>query len=122
MNDLEFQTQYKRLREVHPNLYGSKEKMETIWRFVGDMDEKWFRNFVDNVVASSNPRDEKYDIGQAAIGEKRARKSLEFSENIVRLSEIAAGRISEKGLENILDKYGVSNLFEAVQKSRKGEV
>jgi predicted glutamine amidotransferase len=63
MNDLEFQIQYKRLKECHPFIYGSKEKMETIWKFVHDMDEPWFRKMVDNICAVSDARHEKYDIG-----------------------------------------------------------
>jgi hypothetical protein len=121
MNDLEFQTQYKRLREVHPYMYGSKEKMETIWKFVGEMDEEWFRKFVDNIVAASDPKLEKYDIGQAVIGERRARRSVEFAEDVISATKNWS-QITERGLENVLEKYGATNLFEAITKSRKGEI
>ena len=122
MNDLEFQIQYKRIKECHPFIYGSKEKMETIWKFVHDMDEPWFRKMVDNICAAPDARSEKYDIGAAVVGEKRARKSAEFAENVVKMSDLVNGRISEKGLGNVLEQYGASNLVEAIERSRKGEL
>lgn len=121
MNDLEFQTQYKRLKECHPFMYSSKEKAESIWKFVHDMDASWFEKMVDNICAGSDPKAEKYDIGLAVIGEKRARRSAQFADNLCEATKNWA-RVTETGLENVLEKYSSGSLVEAVLKSKRGEV
>lgn len=119
MNDLEFREQYKRLREVHPYKFESKEKMETVWRFVESMDAKWFESLVDRIVMSSKGD---LDIGEAVAAERRARKSAQFAEEVCAASKSWENFKTNKGLERVLEKYGANSLFEAIVKSRKGEV
>lgn len=121
MNDLEFREQYKRLKEVHPHYFGSAEKMNTTWEYVKDLDLKWFTHLVDRIVMGGDPRQQKFDIGEAAIAERRARKSAQFAEDVSKATSNWK-QITERGLENVLEKYGGGNLFEAVLKSKKGEI
>ena len=118
MNDLEFREQYARLKEVHTLKFESKEKFDTVWRFVKDMDIKWFTSLVDRIVMSSRGD---LDIGEAVASERRNRKSKQFADDVIEATKNWAA-ITEGGLENVLQKYGSGNLFEAVQKSRKGEL
>lgn len=118
MNDLEFREQYKRLKEVHPYKFESPEKMKTVWTFVQDMDVHWFESLVDRIVMSSKGD---LDIGEAVAGERRNRRSKQFAEEVCAATK-SWQSFSEKGLGNVLEKYGASNLCEAIDKSRKGEV
>ena len=119
MNDLEFRTQYKRLREVHPNVFQSEEKMKATWNAVNDMPIEWFTKQVDRIVSAHSIFDDKYDLREAAIGERRAIKSKEFADNVIKMSDIASGKCTDKGFQSILEKYGVNSIAEAVEKSRK---
>lgn len=119
MNDLEFSEQYKRLQVVHPNYFGTQEKMATIWHFVGDMDVRWFKSLVDRIIMAN--RADKIDIGEAVANERRNRKSVAFAEAVSAATKTWAN-MTEKGLENVLEKYKATNLLEAVRKSQKGEV
>lgn len=121
MNDLEFREQYKRLTEVHKHYFDSKEKLNTTWEYVKELDADWFRHLVDRIVMASDPRLHKFDIGEAAIAERRSRKSKQFAEDVCEATKNWKD-ITEKGLENVLGKYKAGNLFEAVLKSRKGEL
>ena len=121
MTQEEYQIQYTRLQDVHPFVYKSQEKMQTIWKFVHDMDASWFQNIVDNICAASDARLEKYDIGQAVIGEKRARKSAKFAEDICEATKNWKN-ITDDGLSHVLGKYKAKSLLEAIGMSRKGEL
>lgn len=122
MNDIEFREQYKRLRECHPNIFAPKEKMDTIWYYVKDLDLNWFKKIVNHIVMANDVRSEKYDIGAAAIAEMRSRKAQEFANNVIKMSELVSKRMSADGLENTLKHYGANSLLDAVEKSRKGEL
>lgn len=121
MTDPEFREQYKRLVEVHPKIYSSKEKMDTIWQYVESLDVDWLRRIVDHVVMTTNPYDEKYDIGYAATAERRARRSAQFAEEVAQASTNWNGFTQGK-LEGTLEKYKAGSLWDAVDKSRKGQV
>jgi len=116
MKKEEFEVQYKRLSDVHPMKFNTPEKMKTTWEFVKDLDSDWFRRLCDRVVM--HPRGE-VDIGEAALGEKRALKSAQFAEDV---SNATANwnRVSKDGLSNVLEKYGVTTLHSAIEKSKKG--
>lgn len=117
MNDLEFREQYKRLRETHPMKFEPTEKLNTIWRFVQDMEVAWFKSLVDRIVMSSRGD---LDIGEAVAAERRHRKSKEFADSVCAATNAWQG-VTEKGLDNVLGKYGAGSLADAVLKSRRGE-
>lgn len=121
ITDPEFREQYKRLVEVHPHYFSSKEKMDTIWEHVKTLDVDWFRRQVDNIVMAVDIRSEKYDLGYAARQERNARRSAEFAKAVSDAAD-AWKRVNGQGLESILEKYNSGSLVEAVDKSRKGEL
>lgn len=121
MNDLEFREQYKRLREVHPHYFGPQEKMNTTWEYVKNLDVDWFRHLVDRLVMAQDPKRKDLDIGEAAVSERRNRKNLAFAEDVAAAAKSWQG-ITEKGLEKVLEKYRAGSLFDAILKSRKGEL
>lgn len=112
MNDLEFRDQYKRLIEVHPNHFQSQEKMQTVWRFVSEMDAKWFATLVDRIVMSS--RADRFDIGEAVISERRARASLKKADEVINSLNKNSDSISDKGLETVLKLYKIKSLTECL--------
>ena len=116
MNDLEFREQYKRLKDVHPFKFESPEKMKTVWQFVNDFDLDWFTKIVDRIVMSSKGD---LDIGDAATGERRARRSKQFADDVCAATKSWVG-ITDQGLDNTLEKYGAKSLVEAILKSREG--
>lgn len=120
MNDQEFREQYKRLTDVHPMFFKASEKMNTIWDYVKNLDQNWFRQQVDRIVGATDPRGERYDLIAAALGERRHQAALRKADEI---SEAADSwkYVEGKGLGKVLDLYGCSSLLEAVEKSRKGE-
>lgn len=120
MTQEEFSKQYKRLKDVFPSFYNSQEKMLTTWNFIKEMDEPWFKSLVDRIVMGNRP--DKVDIGEAVINEKRNRKFYEFSQNIIASIDVIKTTVSEKGLDNALEKYQANNLLEAIEKSRKGNI
>lgn len=111
MNDLEFREQYKRLAEVHPIYFDNKEKMQTVWRFVNDMDQQWFKTLVDRIVMSNSAS--KFDIGLEVNSEKRNRANLKFTEDVIKSLENRHG-ISDNGLESVLNKYKLKSLSDAI--------
>lgn len=118
MNDLEFREQYKRLKEVHPYTYENNEKALTIWRFVKDMEIDWFKNLVDRIVLSN--RGDKIDIGEAVAAERRSRASVKFADDVIESLRLR-NNISEKGLENVLDKYKLKSLVECLSQNKVDE-
>lgn len=119
MEKPDFREQYKRLSDVHPKQFNSGEKLNTIWEHVKDLDQDWFRRIVDNVVMSNDPWHERHDIGEAAKGERRARKAQELADGVIKLTENRTG-ISETGLTEVLNHLGVKSLSEAIEKRERG--
>lgn len=121
MTEEEFKDQYARLKDVHPTIFGSVEKMTTTWAYVKEMDFDWFKRVTDRIVMSMNPRSDEFDISKLVAAEKRHRRSIQFAEDVAGASA-AWNKCTEQGLENTLGKYKANSLLEAVEKSRKGEL
>ncbi len=121
MDEGKFRDQYARLKDVHPQLFGSVEKMTTTWSFVQDLDIDWFTRFCDRIVMAMNPRSDEFDIGKAASGERRHRRSVQFAEDVSAATK-NWNRCTEEGLGNVLAKYKSGSLVDAIEKSRKGEL
>lgn len=119
MTDSEFLNQYKRLMDVFPNKFDSTAKSETVFKFVKDLEINWFEKLVDRIVMTPHGD---VDIGESVAGERRARKSVEFANDVSRSMDCMFNKITEKGLEKTLGAYGSETLWEAIRKSAKGEL
>lgn len=117
MTNDEFANQYKRLAECFPLKYGSKEKAQTIYKLIADMDSSWLVKATDRIIAS--PRGDG-DLVEAAAIERRHLKSKRFADDLCASQE--ACKFSQHGLDEVLKKYKVKSLLEAINKSKSGEV
>lgn len=113
----EFLDQYKRLAECFPARYGSKEKAQTIYKLIEDMENAWLIRATDRIVASVKGDG---DLVEAAAIERRHLRSKRFAEDLCGAQ--IANRYSEHGLDEILGKYKVKSLLEAIEKSKSGDV
>lgn len=113
----EFQKQYQRLSDVFPNRFKNQTKYETIFAAVDDMTAEWFQRLVDRIVCTPHGD---VDIREAAMGERRALRSVKFADDVSKMIDITAGRITDAGFEKVLNQYGAKSIWEAVQVSRKG--
>ncbi len=113
----EFQNQYQRLQDVFPNRFKNQTKAEAIFSAVDDMTAEWFRRLVDRIVCTPHGD---VDIREAAMGERRAIRSVKFAEDVAKMSDIASGKMTDAGFEKVISQYGVNSIWEAVQVSRKG--
>lgn len=121
MTDPEFREQYRRLTDVHKMHFSSKEKMDTIWGYVQDLDVKWFSRIVDSIVMATDVRSERFDIGFAARAERNAKKAAAKAREVSDLVD-AYDNLNNQGLEKVLEEYKSGSLLEAVQKSQKGDL
>jgi|JI8StandDraft_1071087.scaffolds.fasta_scaffold788268_1 hypothetical protein len=112
----EFMNEYKRLEECFPNKYASPDKSATIYKFVKDMDVAWMSVATDRIVASSRGDG---DLVEAAATERRHKRSKRFADDLCAAQE--ASKYSEHGLDDILSKYKVKSLVEAIEKSKRGD-
>jgi len=113
----EFMNEYKRLEDCFPNKYASPDKSATIYKFVKDLDVTWMVMATDRIVASSRGDG---DLVEAAATERRHRRSKQFADDLCAAQE--ATKYSEHGLDEILGKYKVKSLLEAIEKSKSGDV
>lgn len=119
MTPEEYIFQYERLCDVFPNKFENPTKMDTVFKFVQDLEIDWFRKLVDRIVMTPHGN---IDIGEEVAGEKRTRKSIEFADDVNKALDVLHGRITPLGLKKVLDAYQVKTLWEAVEKSRRGEL
>lgn len=112
----EFLDQYKRLAECFPARYGSKDKAQTIFKLIEDMENAWLIRATDRIVASVKGDG---DLVEAAGIERRHLRSKRFAEGIC--DALNACKYSEHGLDEILSKYKVKSLVEAIEKSKRGD-
>lgn len=113
----EFMNEYKRLEDCFPNKYASPDKSATIYKFVKDLDVTWMVMATDRIVASVKGDG---DLVEAAAIERRHRRSKQFADDLCAAQE--ATKYSEHGLDEILGKYKVKSLLEAIEKSKSGDV
>lgn len=115
----EFNEQYQRLADCFPNKFSNLSKLETVQRYVLDMDASWFRSLVDRIVMTPHGD---LDIGEAVAGERRSRAMKRFADDATRALQVTKSQMSGDGLEKALKIFGSSSLAEAVEKSQKGKL
>lgn len=119
MTSEEYAVEYQRLSDVFPNKFLSAAKTETVWKYVKEFDISWFRSLVDRIVMTTHGD---VDIGEVVAAERRARKSKQFADDVVKAMDNVSSRITDAGFEKVLKSYGANSLLEAITKSRKGEL
>lgn len=110
MTKQEFYTQYKRLHSQWPNKFmtDNPSKLQSIFEMVKDFPEKWMISFVDRMLKTNN---DKLNIIDAALAEKKALMSFERTKEILEKQD----QISDDALDKILTNLGVDSLSDAIE-------
>jgi hypothetical protein len=118
MTNYEFKAEYDKLVDVYPEHFKSKHKEQAIANYVKDLDAKWWRAFVNQMILSSNPR---LNIDEAARGERLARQKYRSTMELIQAQDAMSEKISESGLQDILKSIGAKSLLEAIEIKKEGK-
>lgn len=115
MTKEEFYFEYRRLHLKWPDKYMTDNpgKLRALFEMCQEFDVQFIRSFVDRALRAN---DAHLDLMKAIVGEKRARRELEKTKNILNQSD----QITDGYLENILKTEQVDSLWEAILKSKGG--
>lgn len=111
MTNYEFKAEYDKLVEVYPQNFNSDHKQLAIWSYVKDLEIRWWKALVNRMILSSNPR---IDIEDAGRGERIAKQRERDTKAMFQLQDQLQDKISENGLEEVLEKLGKKSLVDAI--------
>lgn len=113
MTIIEFDSEYEKLADIYPLYFDNIIKKRVVYSYIVDLDKRWWAALVNRIILSSNPR---LDIQDAAGGERRARKSVELTYDLLAAQDKLSDQISDRGLERALAQFGANSLLDAVFK------
>lgn len=110
MTPKEFSEQIERLSNCFPSAF-PEERIKVIFRHIHDLDLSWWRQTVDRIIITNNPR---LDIEEAVRAYRNARGSMKRANNVVAFHESIREQISDEGLSRALKLFGSNNLLDAI--------
>lgn len=113
MTNEQFALEYGRLLEWDKASFQSPARQKLIARYVQPLEHSWWRKTVDQIILSNNRF---FDIAEAARGERRAITSLRVARDESEAYSAFSRAMSERGLEETLEKMGSNSLWDAVRK------
>jgi hypothetical protein len=88
------------------------ERLATLWRHIGDMDDLWFARQIDRVILEDDAR---FSFAEAARAEKASAWSKKNTQKQI-VSQPEPERAGET-LEQMLKRLGVSSIKDAYRKT-----
>lgn len=115
MTKVEFEKEYQKLEQQYPYEFGNQFKMPIVWNAVKDLKIEWWRALVYRIILSANP---KFNIDEAARGERLAVQKIQHTEDMLALEQKAHSKIGD-ALTPLLKENKSSSLWELVKKQKE---
>jgi len=107
--------EFKPLADMLIRHFGSQEfgeqRMQLIFERAKNIDEKWFRKIVNNVIIANRRN---FDFDAAIRDEINYRIAVKLTEDTAVSASWARSEISDDGLNHHLQKIGAKSLFDAI--------
>lgn len=121
MKQDEFDEQIQRLISAFGERDFPQERIKLFWLHLKSIDQSWFKNEVDQMIATMNP---KYNLIGAIKQERINKNATQQTYNeIYSYEKVKKESMTNDGLKLALEKIGAKNLLEAIEKvNEKDEI
>lgn len=115
MTKEEFQQNYKKLADLYPSQFASKDKAQALANEVKDLSGEWFEKLVNKIIVANDPFMKYMPLIEAE--KRRVNQEFSTSEQAKDFEEMRK-RSTPYGLEALKRQHGAESAWDLVEKMK----